>query len=207
MGKPSNNMNCPMGDERRRDFRSDVPLIVSVDMQVALSYQPVDSIPELQRSWQWDDLAVSPDLVKSMVNQTDLPTQEPLLLQMLTRIDWMLTTVMKTLAKEGSAHHAFPDFITANLSGSGIRFPARQEFRVGDLISLKLVLRPFVPIQAVGRILRVSPVLNDGVRCYETACEFAEIMTDDREAIIRHVIRSQAVLQRRRSLQEGLTVL
>ena len=195
-----------IGDERRRDFRADVPLIVSVDMQIALSYQPVDSVPEQSRSWQWDDLAVSPDLVKTMVNQTDLPTQEPLLLQMLTRIDWMLTTVMKTLSHEQPAHRAFPDFITANLSGSGIRFPARQEFHVGDHLSLKLVLRPFVPIQAVGRILRITPVSLEGMAFYETACEFTQIMADDREAIIRHVIRSQAVLQRRRALQEGLTV-
>lgn len=193
-------------DERRRDCRVDVPLIVSADMQIALSYEQADVLPGGRDPWQWDDLAVSPDLVKSMVNQTDLTTQEPLLLQMLTRIDWMLTTVMKTLSKEQTAHCAFPEFITANLSGSGIRFPARQEFHVGDLVSLKIVLRPFVPIQAVGRILRIRPSSREGVTFYETACEFTEIMADDREAIIRHVIRSQAVIQRRRALQEGLAV-
>ena len=194
------------GDERRRDFRADVPLIVYVDMQVALSYEQVDPIHERVGSWQWDDLAVSPDLVKAMVNQTDLTTQEPLLLQMLTRIDWMLTTVMKSLSKDQPVHRAFPEFITANLSGSGIRFPARQEFQVGDLLSLKVVLRPFVPIQAVARILRIQPISIDGSTRYETACEFTEIMADDREAIIRHVIRSQAVIQRRRALQEGVIV-
>ena len=46
----------------------------------------------------------------------------------------------------------------------------------------------------------------EGITLYETACEFTEIMEDDREAIIRHVIRSQAVIQRRRALQEGLTL-
>ena len=194
------------GDERRRDFRADVPLIVSVDMQVALSYEQVESRPGKDESWQWEDLAVSPDLVKAMVNQTDLTTQEPLLLQMLTRVDWMLTTVMKTLSKEQPTHRVFPDFITANLSGSGIRFPARQEYHIGDHLSLKVVLRPFVPIQAIGRVLRVRPVSIEGATLYETACEFAEIMADDREAIIRHVIRSQAVIQRQRALQEGLPV-
>jgi len=194
------------GDERRRDCRADVPLIVSVDMQIALSYESADALQGKMESWQWDELAVSPDLVKAMVNQTDLTTQEPLLLQMLTRIDWMLTTVMKTLSKEQPKHSAFPEFMTANLSGSGIRFPARQEFHVGDQLSLKVVLRPFVPIQAVGTILRIRPVSMEGTTFFETACEFTEIMSDDREAIIRHVIRSQAVIQRRRALQEGLAV-
>ena len=82
-------------DDRRQDFRADVPICVSVDLPLALSCEALPSGQGASISWQWDDLAVSPDLVKSMVTQTDLLTQEPLLLQMLTRIDWMLTTVIR----------------------------------------------------------------------------------------------------------------
>ncbi len=190
--------NEPQSDDRRQDFRADVPMCISVDMPLALSYEPMASGDGQSIPWQWDDLAVSPDLVKSMVNQVDLPTQEPLLLQMLTRIDWMLTTVMKILGNDHRVQHALPEFLTANVSGSGIRFLARQEFQVDNHLVLRMVLRPFVPIQALAKVLRVRRVTIDGEPRYETACEFSEIGTEDREAIIRHVLRSQAVLQRQR---------
>jgi len=188
----------PPNDERRQDFRADVPMCISVDMPLALSYETFHPGSGQSVPWQWDDLAVSPDLVKSMVSQTDLVTQEPLLLQMLTRIDWMLTTVMKTLGKDHQVQQAFPEFLSANVSGSGIRFLARQEFQANTHLVLRMVLRPFVPIQALAKVLRVRTVsMNDGSR-FEVACEFVEIESEDREAIIRHVLRSQAVLQRHR---------
>lgn len=197
--------NEPQSDDRRQDFRADVPMCISVDMPLALSYEAANLGNGCSVPWQWDDLAVSPDLVKTMVNQIDLPTQEPLLLQMLTRIDWMLTTVMKTLGKDHQVQQAFPEFLTANVSGSGIRFLARQEFQANNHLVLRMVLRPFVPIQALAKILRVQATTVDGESRFETACEFVEIGSEDREAIIRHVLRSQAVLQRQRHTgQEAL---
>ncbi len=194
-------------DERRQDFRADVPMCISVDMPLALSYEAINPGNAQSVPWQWDDLAVSPDLVKSMVNQTDLVTQEPMLLQMLTRIDWMLTTVMKTLGKDQHIQHAFPEFLTANVSGSGIRFLARQEFQANAHLILRMVLRPFVPIQALVKVLRVRTVPGDEGPRFEMACEFAEIESEDREAIIRHVLRSQAVLQRHRQAMPEALVL
>lgn len=188
-------------DERRQDFRADVQVCLSVDMPVALSYQSIDSLEKQTVPWQWEDLAVSPDLVKAMLAETDLTTQEPLLLQMLVRIDWMLTSVLKAMGRDQSHHSGLPEFLNANLSGSGIRFPSGKEFRVGDQIILKIVLRPFVPIQAVGKVLRVQGPIEGGRPQWETACEFIEIAEEDRDAIIRHVLRSQAALQRRRAGQ------
>ncbi|MDT7041831.1 PilZ domain-containing protein [Candidatus Nitronereus thalassa] len=186
------------GDDRRQDFRADMPICVSVDMPLALSCEALPPRHGVNVSWQWDDLAVSPDLVKSMVTQTDLLTQEPLLLQMLTRIDWMLTTVMKTLGKNSPVQQGFPEFLMANMSASGIRFLTRQEFPTESEVMLRMVLRPFVPIQALAKVLRVRPMKVEGETRFETACEFSEIGSDDREAIIRHVFRAQASLQRQR---------
>lgn len=188
-------------DERRQAFRADIPVCLSVDMPLALSYQSVDPLEAIPAQWQWDDLAVSPDIVKAMVAQTDFTTQEPLLLQMLVRIDWMLTSVMKTLGKETRLSQALPEFLTANVSGSGIRFLSRRLFQVNDHLVLRIVLRPFVPIQAIGKVLRVRAAHQEGEERWETACEFVQIAADDREAIIRHVLRSQAVLQRHRNVQ------
>ncbi len=193
-------------DDRRQNFRVDVPLSLSVDLPLALSYESVDPLAAQAAHWQWNELAVSPDLVKGIVAQADLATQEPLLLQLLVRIDWLLTSVMKTLGKDTAMKESLPEFMTANLSGSGIRFPARREYQVGGHLALRIVLRPFVPIQAVGKVLRVYPVTLDQDQRFETACVFTEISADDREAIIRHILRSQAILQRRRSPQEGSPV-
>ena len=199
-------INEPQSDDRRQDFRADVPMCLSVDMPLALSYEAMNSENGHSLPWQWDDLAVSPDLVKSMVNQIDLVTQEPLLLQMLTRLDWMLTTVMKSLGKASPVQNAFPEFLTANVSGSGIRFLARQQFQPTTHLILRMVLRPFVPIQALAKVLRVKTITVEGDTRFETACEFSEIGQDDREAIIRHVLRSQAVLQRQRHANQEAVV-
>jgi len=68
-----------------------------------------------------------------------------------------------------------------------------------------MVLPPFFPIQALAKVLRVRTVTVDHQTRFETACEFVEIGSEDREAIIRHVLRSQAVLQRQRQTsQEAL---
>ncbi len=193
-------------DERRQDFRADVQVCLSVDMPVVLSYESIDSPKGKAIPWQWDDLAVSPDMVKAMLAEADLTTQEPLLLQMLVRIDWMLTSVLKTLAKDQYPHSGLPEFLTANLSASGIRFLSGKEFQVGDRLFLKLVLRPFVPTQAVGKVLRVQRTPEGEVPQWETACEFLDIAEDDRDAIIRHVLRAQAVLQRRRAAQVEISL-
>ena len=200
-------VNTSQNDDRRGYFRGEVSMCISVDMPLALSYEPVTPGNGYSMPWQWDDLAVSPDVVKSMVNQTDLVTQEPMLLQMLTRIDWMLTTVMKVLGKDHHMQKAFPEFLTVNVSGSGIRFVARQEFQVNTHLVLRMILRPFVPIQALAKVLRVQTVTIDGESRWEAACEFSEIGPEDREAIIRHVLRSQAVLQRQRQASEEALTL
>ena len=200
-------LNESQNDERRQDFRADVSMCISVDMPLALSYEPITPGNGYSMPWQWDDLAVSPDLVKAMVNQVDLVTQEPMLLQMLTRIDWMLTTVMKILGKDHHVQQAFPEFLTANVSGSGIRFVSRQEFQVNNHLVLRMILRPFVPIQALAKVLRTRTVTVDGESRWEAACEFSEIGPDDREAIIRHVLRAQAVHQRQRQASEEAVTL
>ena len=128
-------------DERRQDFRADVQVCLSVDMPVALSYQSIDSLEGRTLPWQWEDLAVSPDLVKAMLAETDLTTQEPLLLQMLVRIDWMLTSVLKAMGKDQSRHSGLPEFLNANLSGSGIRFPSGKAFQSMNYKNVQRLLR------------------------------------------------------------------
>ena len=183
-------------EDRRQDCRADVPVCLWIELPLAFSYEPVELDAAAFSQWQWEELAVSPDLVKAMVAENDLTIRDPLLLQMVTRIDWMLTSILRTLGKDKSLKGAIPELAKVNLSGSGIRFFSEQEFPVDSFLVLRLILRPFVPMQAVGKIIRIEPRQQGEDDGFEIAVEFTQMAPDDREAIIRHVLRTQATLQR-----------
>ena len=186
-------------EDRRQDCRADVPVCLWIEVPVAFSYEAVELDAEKFSQWQWEELAVSPDLVKAMVDETDLAIRDPLLLQMVTRIDWMLTSILRTLGKDKNLKGAIPELAKVNLSGSGIRFFSERDIPVDSFLVLRLVLRPFIPLQAVGKILRSKPTQQGEVAGFEHAVEFTQISSDDREAIIRHVLRTEATLQRLRN--------
>ncbi len=193
-------------EDRRQDCRADVPVALWFEIPLAYSIESIDLDETEFCQWQWDELAVSPDLVKSMVDETDLTIRDPLLLQMMTRIDWMLTSILRTLGKDKNLNHAIPQLRKVNLSGSGIRFFSDEDFPVDSYLRLRMVLRPFIPIQAVGKVVRVDPSQKDGEEGFEIAAEFTQISSDDREAIIRHILRAEATLQRLR-LKTPATIL
>ena len=185
-------------EDRRQDCRMDVPVCLWVEVPLAFSYETVDLDGAEFSQWQWEELAVSPDLVRAMVDEKDLAIRDPLLLQMVTRIDWMLTSVLRTLGKEKQFKQILPEFTKVNLSGSGMGFFSDRCFPVGSHLILRLVLRPFIPIQAVGKVLRADAGQQDDQPGFRIAVEFVQIAPDDREAIIRHILRTQATLQRHR---------
>ena len=186
-------------EDRRQNCRADVPVCLWIEVPLAFSYEPVELDAAKFSRWQWEELAVSPDLVKAMVDETDLAIRDPLLLQMVTRIDWMLTSILRTLGKDKNLKGAIPELAKVNLSGSGIRFFSENKIPVDSFLVLRLVLRPFIPLQAVGQIVRSKAVQQGEVAGFELAVEFTQISSDDREAIIRHVLRTEATLQRLRN--------
>ncbi len=199
MGSPTGekmDQGIVASEDRRQDCRADVPICLWIELPVAFSYEPVELDAAAFSQWQWEELAVSPDLVKAMVDENDLTIRDPLLLQMVTRIDWMLTSILRTLGKDKNLKGAIPELAKVNLSGSGIRFFSEQEFPVDSYLVLRLILRPFIPMQAVGRIIRIEPATQGDQPGFDIAVEFSQIAPDDREAIIRHVLRTQATLQR-----------
>ncbi len=190
------NMNS---EDRREDCRAEIPVCLWVEIPLAFSYEAAEEGTADLSHWDWEDLALPPDVLRAMVDDNDMTIKDPLLLQMLTRIDWMLTSIMKTLGKDKKMKGAIPEFTTVNLSGSGIRFVSEQTFSPDTVLILRMILRPFIPIQAIGKVLRVTP-RHKGKKAaaFDVAVEFTHIASDDREAIIRHILRSQATLQRLR---------
>ncbi len=183
-------------EDRRQDCRVDIPVCLWIELPLAFSYEPIELDAAEFSQWQWEELAVSPDLVKAMVDENDLTVRDPVLLQMVTRIDWMLTSILRTLGKDKNFRQAIPELAKVNLSGSGIRFFSTQEFPVNSYLVLRMILRPFIPMQAVVKIIRTEPAQQGEESGFEIAAEFSQIAPDDREAIIRHVLRSQATIQR-----------
>jgi len=194
-------------EDRRQDCRADVPVYLWIEVPLAFSYEPVELDAAGFSQWQWEELAVPPDLVKAMVDENDLTIRDPLLLQMVTRIDWMLTSILRTLGKDKAFKRAIPELAKVNLSGSGIRFFSEQEFPVNSFLVLRLILRPFIPLQAVGKIIRSNPAQHGEEAGFEVAVEFTQISPDDREAIIRHVLRTEATLQRLRQKKPVVSVI
>ncbi|MEX0830886.1 MAG: PilZ domain-containing protein [Nitrospirales bacterium] len=194
-------------EDRRQDRRADIPVCLWVELPLAFSYEPVELDAAAFSQWQWEELAVSPDLVRAMVDENDLTIRDPLLLQMVTRIDWMLTSILRTLGKDKDLKRTIPELAKVNLSGSGIRFFSEQEFPVDSFLVLRLILRPFIPMQAVGKIIWVEPAQQGEAVGFSIAVEFTQIAPDDREAIIRHVLRSEATLQRFRHKHPANSVI
>lgn len=200
-------MDIVVSEDRRQDCRVDVPVCLWVEIPLAFSYEMIDLDGAEFSQWQWDELAVSPDLVKAMVDEKDLTIRDPLLLQMVTRIDWMLTSILRTLGKDKNLKGAIPELTTVSLCGSGIKFYSEDSYPLDSFLVLRLILRPFIPIQAVGKIVRVDAKSKGNEQGFEIAVEFTKISSDDREAIIRHTLRSQATMQRLRLKQPVDSVL
>lgn len=200
-------MDLVASEDRRQDCRADVPVCLWVEVPLAFSYEAVDPDGAEFSQWQWEELAVSPDLVKSLVDEKDFTIRDPLLLQMVTRIDWMLTSILRTLGKDKHLKGAVPEFTKVNLSGSGIKFFSEKPYPVESFLVLRLILRPFIPIQAIGKINRCDSKRKGEVRGFEIAVEFTQISPDDREAIIRHILRAQATMQRHRLQKPADSVL
>ena len=200
-------MDIVASEDRRQDCRVDVPVCLWVEIPLAFSYEMIDLDGAEFSQWQWDELAVSPDLVKAMVDEKDLTIRDPLLLQMVTRIDWMLTSILRTLGKDKNLKGAIPELTTVSLCGSGIKFYSEDSYPLDSFLVLRLILRPFIPIQAVGKIVRVDAKTKGKEHGFEIAVEFTKISSDDREAIIRHTLRSQATMQRLRLKESVDSVL
>jgi c-di-GMP-binding flagellar brake protein YcgR len=86
-----------------------------------------------------------------------------------------------------------------NLSGGGVGFVSPREFAAGDQLAIKLILPPFILIQARAKVIRsVSQADGQG---FAIATEFVDLKADDQEHLIRHILHAQAErLRARRNL-------
>jgi hypothetical protein len=91
-----------------------------------------------------------------------------------------------------------------SLSASGIAFDADMGFSQGALLELKMVLSPaLVGVVAFGKVVHCRHSRDNPERPYRIGVDFIDIKEQDREALIRHVIRKQSLQLRSHKQREA----
>lgn len=112
------------------------------------------------------------------------------LLPWIMKVDYLLEVILNALAASQPSSVSMARPMDVNLSGGGVGFAANHEFSTGDQLALKLLLPPFIPVQAIVRVIRSVPQTNGSG--FTIATEFVDLRPDDHEHLIRHILHTQA---------------
>ncbi|MBI4003026.1 MAG: PilZ domain-containing protein [Nitrospira defluvii] len=113
------------------------------------------------------------------------------LLPWVSKIDWMLETILKSLAKSHPGSVEIARLTNVDISAGGVGFNTPRQFQADDVLALKLILPPFSMVETTARIIRVTTAGKGEVGCH-VATQFVELAGDDQELIIRHILQVQA---------------
>ena len=177
----------PVSDERREWIRIDDRVLLEYRLVTESAEAPTPGIPAVS------DQAITAVIAKPtadlLLRSREQLAQSPLL-PWIMKVDWLLEVIVKTLAKMQPEGIAIAQVADVTLSGGGIGFLSPRSFAVDDMLSLKVILSPFIPIHTTARVIR-SAQAKDGVN-YDIATEFIHLNPDDQEHLIRHIIQMQA---------------
>lgn len=181
--KTTNNLS----DERREWIRIDDRVLLEYRLLTEPIEGPTRGIPAITSE------AITAVIAKPtsdlLLRSGEQLAQSPLL-PWIMKVDWLLEVIVKTLAKMQPEGIAIAQVADVTLSGGGIGFLSPRQFAVDDMLSLKIILSPFIPIHTTARVIR-SVQAKDGVN-YDIATEFYQLNPDDQEHLIRHIIQMQA---------------
>jgi len=113
------------------------------------------------------------------------------LLPWVSKIDWMLETILKSLTKSHPGSVAIARLTDVNISAGGLGFSTPRRFKADDVLVLRIILPPFTMIETTARIIRITEAGNGNGECH-VATQFVELAADDQEHIIRHILQVQA---------------
>lgn len=113
------------------------------------------------------------------------------LLPWVSKIDWMLETILKSLVKSHPGSVEIARLTNVDISAGGLGFNTPRLFQAEDVLALRFILPPFSMIETTARIIRVTAAgkVDSG---YHLATQFVELASDDQELIIRHILQVQA---------------
>jgi len=187
-----------LSDERREWVR--------IDDRVLLEYRLLSDPAEgpipgaLPISQEAISAAVAKPTSDLLLRSGEQLAESPLL-PWIMKVDWLLEVIVKALAKMQPDGIAIAQVADVTLSGGGIGFLSPRKFAVDDLLKLKIILPPFTPIHTTARVIR-SALAKDGMQ-YDIASEFTDLIPDDQEHLIRHIVQAQAEQLRARRRHTG----
>ena len=140
----------------------------------------------------------TPEMISAAVTKptTDLlaRTGESLsgspVLPWMMKVDYLLEIILNSLAISHPASVTMARPMDVNLSGGGVGFVSDREFATGDQLAIKMILPPFMMIQAVVKVIRSIPQAE--CQGFAIATEFVDLKADDQEQLIRHILQTQA---------------
>ena len=165
---------------------------VRVDDRVLLEYWQVTDLghsTDTFRHFAQIPLSVSPETGEAL--QLD-----PLVVQWMSKIEWTLAAILRTLEHQ-SPRPSAARLMDVNVSGDGVRFLPERPLTEGELIDLRMVLPPFIVVEARGEVMQIRPEPECLDPSHTVVVQFTDISEEDREKIIRYVVQRQAELQRR----------
>ena len=184
---PSTKTAKPLPDERREWVRIDDRVLLEYRLLTDPVEGPPPGIPPVTQAAI--AAVISKPTSDLLLRSGEQLTESPLL-PWIRKVDWVLETIVKTLAKMQPEGIAIAQVADVTLSGGGIGFLSPRHFAVDDALSLTIILSPFTPIHTTVRVIR-SAQAKDGIH-YDIATEFIQLNPDEQEHLIRHIIQTQA---------------
>lgn len=150
-----------------------------------------------------DPTGSAPDEVASLQEFLNKPTYDLLgtvkpddpqsaIVPWMLKMDWALGVLLATLARMAPGGLVIPRMTDVNISATGMSFPSTQSLAAGDMLDLRLILPPFLPIQTTAEVVRVSEVPDHPFGRFLVAVTFLEMRADDQDHLIRHILQLQA---------------
>jgi hypothetical protein len=183
----SPNTTKPLPDEQREWIRIDDRVLLEYRLLTDQTEEPTAGIPPA--STEAITAVIAKPTADLLLRSGEQLAQSPLLPWMM-KVDWLLEVILKTLAKMHPEGIPMAQITDVSLSGGGIGFPSPIQFAAGDMLRLKIILSPFIPIHATASVVR-STQAKDGIN-YDIATKFIQLNPNDQEHLIRHIIQTQA---------------
>ncbi|MEH6503022.1 MAG: PilZ domain-containing protein [Cycloclasticus sp.] len=180
-------MSEPEGQERRGYFR--------IDDEVALSYRLVSAdenkSSDVLRINENDSVPLANELEKmrevSRIHFRHVEKESPEAARYFTFIEKKIDLLAHHIML-GANDLFIKNTQSVSISGSGLAFTASESLSIGDLIELKFILKPsLTSIQTFSKV--VSCHAQDGQ--FKVAVEYSQLTDDDRDLLIRHVVKKQ----------------
>jgi len=166
---------------------------VRVDDRVLLEYWPVTEpsrTTDTFRHFAQIPLPISPETGEGM-------KLDPLVVQWMSKLEWTLEAILRTLEHQSPMRPSAARLMDVNVSGEGVRFLPERPLAEGALIDLRMVLPPFIVVEARGEVSHMRVDADALDPSHAVVVRFTDIAEEDREKIIRYVVQRQAELQRR----------